>query len=262
VRCCWRTVCSKLFDLVSFLSLHLSARLTPPTLPFSFPSCQTPWCKHPFLAPNKRGDACVLPGRVDIGRHFVTTGSNSKGPERIILGKIKDGRGNVIRYLHVFLCMDLIIPLRRFLCFFSSPTHEFPFSFTNKTRHIRRRGRLEGALRTHDQPALDLWLLRLRPQHGARRARPLRRRPFPPISPRRVPEAQAPFGPVSVQLHPAIAGANRGGALRWGADGHEGKNGRAQTRIPWTLNLLGMIMFLRGHLRMSLCVLFLFHARS
>ena len=31
-------------------------------------------CAHPFLAPSAAGDLCVLPGRVDIGRHFVGTG--------------------------------------------------------------------------------------------------------------------------------------------------------------------------------------------
>jgi hypothetical protein len=31
-------------------------------------------CKHPFLVPNNNRTLCVLPGRIDIGRHFVLTG--------------------------------------------------------------------------------------------------------------------------------------------------------------------------------------------
>mmetsp|Transcript_22567 Transcript_22567/g.65622 ORF Transcript_22567/g.65622 Transcript_22567/m.65622 type:complete len:440 (-) Transcript_22567:14-1333(-) len=31
-------------------------------------------CAHPFLVPNPTRDACVIPGRLDIGRHFITTG--------------------------------------------------------------------------------------------------------------------------------------------------------------------------------------------
>ena len=31
-------------------------------------------CDHPFLVPSKNGSLCVLAGRLDIGRHFITTG--------------------------------------------------------------------------------------------------------------------------------------------------------------------------------------------
>ena len=36
-------------------------------------------CEHPFLIPNKNRTACVLPGRVDVARHFITTG----GPDGV-----------------------------------------------------------------------------------------------------------------------------------------------------------------------------------
>ena len=31
-------------------------------------------CAHPFLTPNKDGTLCVLPGRIDIGRHLIMSG--------------------------------------------------------------------------------------------------------------------------------------------------------------------------------------------
>jgi hypothetical protein len=31
-------------------------------------------CEHPFLVPNAARTACILPGRIDVGRHFVKTG--------------------------------------------------------------------------------------------------------------------------------------------------------------------------------------------
>lgn len=36
-------------------------------------------CNHPFLVPNLDKTLCILPQRVDIGRHFVLTG----GPDAI-----------------------------------------------------------------------------------------------------------------------------------------------------------------------------------
>mmetsp|Transcript_3836 Transcript_3836/g.4420 ORF Transcript_3836/g.4420 Transcript_3836/m.4420 type:complete len:304 (+) Transcript_3836:71-982(+) len=34
-------------------------------------------CADPFLVPNKNRTACVLPGRVDVGRHYILTGGPS-----------------------------------------------------------------------------------------------------------------------------------------------------------------------------------------
>ena len=31
-------------------------------------------CDHPFLVPSSNRSLCVLPGRIDIGRHFIRTG--------------------------------------------------------------------------------------------------------------------------------------------------------------------------------------------
>lgn len=31
-------------------------------------------CDHPFLVPNSNGSLCVIPGRLDIGRHYILTG--------------------------------------------------------------------------------------------------------------------------------------------------------------------------------------------
>ena len=31
-------------------------------------------CSHPFLVPSSSGRACILPGRIDVGRHYIATG--------------------------------------------------------------------------------------------------------------------------------------------------------------------------------------------
>ena len=31
-------------------------------------------CSHPFLAPSSNGRMCILPGRIDVGRHYISTG--------------------------------------------------------------------------------------------------------------------------------------------------------------------------------------------
>ena len=31
-------------------------------------------CRHAFLAPSSDGRMCILPGRIDVGRHYVATG--------------------------------------------------------------------------------------------------------------------------------------------------------------------------------------------
>ena len=31
-------------------------------------------CNHPFLMPNKKRTLCIMPGRIDVGRHFIMTG--------------------------------------------------------------------------------------------------------------------------------------------------------------------------------------------
>lgn len=33
-------------------------------------------CSHPFLVPNANRTQCVLPGRIDVGRHFILTGGS------------------------------------------------------------------------------------------------------------------------------------------------------------------------------------------
>ena len=33
-------------------------------------------CSHPYLAPNINRTHCILPQRIDIGKHFITTGGN------------------------------------------------------------------------------------------------------------------------------------------------------------------------------------------
>jgi hypothetical protein len=32
------------------------------------------YCEHPYLTPSKNRTLCVLPGRIDIGRHLILTG--------------------------------------------------------------------------------------------------------------------------------------------------------------------------------------------
>ena len=34
----------------------------------------TLFCDHPYLTPSKNGTMCVLPGRIDVGRHLILTG--------------------------------------------------------------------------------------------------------------------------------------------------------------------------------------------
>jgi len=36
-------------------------------------------CTHPFLVPDYNRTQCVIPGRLDVGRHFILTG----GPEAL-----------------------------------------------------------------------------------------------------------------------------------------------------------------------------------
>ena len=31
-------------------------------------------CNHPFLVPNMKRTQCVLPGRIDVGKHFILSG--------------------------------------------------------------------------------------------------------------------------------------------------------------------------------------------
>lgn len=31
-------------------------------------------CAHPYLAPNVNRTHCILPQRIDVGKHFITTG--------------------------------------------------------------------------------------------------------------------------------------------------------------------------------------------
>jgi hypothetical protein len=31
-------------------------------------------CEHPFLVPNSARTECILPGRIDIGRHYILSG--------------------------------------------------------------------------------------------------------------------------------------------------------------------------------------------
>ena len=34
----------------------------------------TLFCGHPYLTPSNNGTMCVLPGRIDVGRHLILTG--------------------------------------------------------------------------------------------------------------------------------------------------------------------------------------------
>ena len=39
-------------------------------------------CSHPYLVPNKNHTLCILPSRIDVGRHFLMTGGYSAHRER------------------------------------------------------------------------------------------------------------------------------------------------------------------------------------
>jgi hypothetical protein len=41
---------------------------------FENPASAAGTCNHPFLLPSKDGKRCILPGRVDVGRHYILTG--------------------------------------------------------------------------------------------------------------------------------------------------------------------------------------------
>lgn len=47
---------------------------TPPDCPQAQPIGANETCEHPFLTPNNARTECVLPGRFDIGRHFLMRG--------------------------------------------------------------------------------------------------------------------------------------------------------------------------------------------
>ena len=52
-------------------------------------------CKHPYLVPNVNRKACVLPGRIDIGRHFILTGGLQglkESHERLVSRVLSFGR--------------------------------------------------------------------------------------------------------------------------------------------------------------------------
>ena len=39
-------------------------------------------CDHPLMVPDFRREQCVIPGRVDVGRHFILTGGAKAVRER------------------------------------------------------------------------------------------------------------------------------------------------------------------------------------